>query len=94
MKYQVLDWNTRAINLYKKLGGEIYPELLTMRMYRDDITKLAVSEVGGSWKEYVTIRPANPEDVPEIKQLIQVLQHGTYINTLAIKRVIIHHKCI
>ena len=43
-----------------------------MRMYRDGIAKLAASEVGGSWKEYVTIRPAVPKDVPEIMQLLQV----------------------
>jgi GNAT superfamily N-acetyltransferase len=40
-QWQVLDWNTPAIDFYKSLGAEIMSAWLTMRVEGDNIRKLA-----------------------------------------------------
>lgn len=40
-QWQVLDWNTPAIDFYKSLGAEMMKEWLTMRVDGDDLKKLA-----------------------------------------------------
>ena len=40
-QWQVLDWNTPAIDFYKSLGAEIMSEWLTMRVTGDNLRKLA-----------------------------------------------------
>jgi GNAT superfamily N-acetyltransferase len=40
-QWQVLDWNTPAIDFYKSLGARTMNEWLTMRVEGDDIRKLA-----------------------------------------------------
>jgi GNAT superfamily N-acetyltransferase len=40
-QWQVLDWNTPAIDFYKSLGAEIMSEWLTMRVTADNLRKLA-----------------------------------------------------
>ena len=40
-QWQVLDWNTPAIDFYKSLGAEIMSEWLTMRVTGDKLRKLA-----------------------------------------------------
>ncbi len=40
-QWQVLDWNTPAIDFYKSLGAKTMNEWLTMRVEGDDIKKLA-----------------------------------------------------
>ncbi len=42
-QWQVLDWNTPAIDFYKSLGAKTMNEWLTMRVEGDDIRKLANS---------------------------------------------------
>ena len=39
MVWQCLDWNTKAMDLYKKVGGKCLHELLMIRMSRPDIHK-------------------------------------------------------
>ena len=45
MQWQVLDWNTRAKDLYERIGGEVLPEWLTMRMTRPQLEKFAEGEI-------------------------------------------------
>lgn len=45
MQWQVLDWNTKAIDLYKRIGGDILKEWLTVRMTQPAISKFAAGEV-------------------------------------------------
>jgi GNAT superfamily N-acetyltransferase len=40
-QWQVLDWNTPAIEFYKSLGAEIMKEWLTMRVEGDSLQRLA-----------------------------------------------------
>jgi GNAT superfamily N-acetyltransferase len=40
-QWQVLDWNTPAIDFYKSLGAEMMSQWLTMRVTGDNIRKLA-----------------------------------------------------
>lgn len=40
-QWQVLDWNTPAIDFYKSLGAKTMTEWLTMRVEGEDIRKLA-----------------------------------------------------
>lgn len=40
MEWQVLDWNTPAIDFYKTYGAELDPEWLNGRLYEADIQKL------------------------------------------------------
>lgn len=40
-QWQVLDWNTPAIDFYKSLGAEIMSEWLTMRVEGDAIKRMA-----------------------------------------------------
>ena len=40
-QWQVLDWNTPALDFYKSLGAETMSEWLTMRVEGDNIRKLA-----------------------------------------------------
>ena len=40
-QWQVLDWNTPAIDFYKSVGAEIMSEWLTMRVTGDNLRKLA-----------------------------------------------------
>ena len=42
-QWQVLDWNTPAIDFYKSLGAEMMSAWLTMRIEGDNIRKLAES---------------------------------------------------
>jgi GNAT superfamily N-acetyltransferase len=44
-QWQVLDWNTPAIDFYKSLGAKTMNEWLTMRVEGDDIKKLANTAV-------------------------------------------------
>jgi len=41
LRWQVLDWNTPAIDFYKALGGEIMQEWLTVRLTGDALQRLA-----------------------------------------------------
>ena len=41
MQWQVLDWNTKALDLYERLSGECVREWLTVRMYRPNLLKFA-----------------------------------------------------
>jgi len=41
MRWQVLDWNTPAIDFYKALGAEIMQEWLTVRLTGDALHRLA-----------------------------------------------------
>lgn len=43
MVWQVLDWNTRALELYERIGGQCEKEWLTVRMYEPKITEFAGS---------------------------------------------------
>lgn len=43
-QWQVLDWNTPAIDFYKSLGAKTMNEWLTMRIEGEDIKKLAESD--------------------------------------------------
>ena len=45
MQWQVLDWNTRAAELYERIGGSILREWLTIRMIQPALGKFAVGEV-------------------------------------------------
>ena len=45
MQWQVLDWNTKAIDLYKRIGGVILKEWLTVRMTQPALSKFAAGEV-------------------------------------------------
>lgn len=40
-QWQVLDWNTPAIDFYKSLGAQVMKEWLTMRVEGENIRKLA-----------------------------------------------------
>lgn len=44
-QWQVLDWNTPAIDFYKSLGAKTMDEWLTMRVEGEDIKKLADAAV-------------------------------------------------
>ena len=33
------DWNTRALALYKKLGGKINPDYVDVRLYRPNLRR-------------------------------------------------------
>jgi len=44
-QWQVLDWNTPAIDFYKSLGAKTMNEWLTMRVEGEDIKKLANTAV-------------------------------------------------
>lgn len=41
MVWQVLDWNTRALDLYERVGGQCEREWLTVRMYRPNLQDFA-----------------------------------------------------
>ena len=41
MIWQVLDWNTRATELYQRLGGKVLKEWLTVRMTQPELGKFA-----------------------------------------------------
>lgn len=43
MVWQVWDWNTKAIDFYKRLGGIFVPEVLDFRMYSPNLQELASS---------------------------------------------------
>lgn len=40
-QWQVLDWNTPAIDFYKSLGAKVMNEWLTMRVEGDDLLRMA-----------------------------------------------------
>jgi ribosomal protein S18 acetylase RimI-like enzyme len=42
--WQVLDWNTPAIEFYKSLGAKVLDEWLTMRVEGEALEKLALSD--------------------------------------------------
>lgn len=42
MDWQVLDWNTKAIDLYARLGGQIDHELVFVRFTKETMKKLAI----------------------------------------------------
>ena len=44
MVWQVLDWNTRATELYERLGGSVVKEWLTVRMYADSLRIFAAGD--------------------------------------------------
>ncbi len=41
MVWQVLDWNTKALDLYERVGGVCVKEWLTVRMLRPNILQFA-----------------------------------------------------
>ena len=41
MVWQVLDWNTKAIDFYEKHGGQCLKEWLPMRMNKHTFTRFA-----------------------------------------------------
>jgi GNAT superfamily N-acetyltransferase len=43
-EWQVLDWNTPAIQFYESLGAKVMKEWLTMRVSGDELKKLAAQE--------------------------------------------------
>ena len=45
MDLQVLDWNTKAVDLYKRLGGVFISELVPLRFTKDKIPPLASLEI-------------------------------------------------
>ena len=45
MQWQVLDWNTRAADLYERIGGKILKEWLTIRMTQPILEKFASGEI-------------------------------------------------
>ena len=45
MKWEVLDWNTPAIDFYKSLGGEILHEWLNVRLDKDALRRLAGADI-------------------------------------------------
>ena len=44
MVWQVLDWNTKAAELYERLGGSVVKEWLTVRMYEDNVQRFAAGD--------------------------------------------------
>lgn len=44
MVWQVLDWNTKATELYERLGGSVLKEWLTIRMCKDNLQKFAAGD--------------------------------------------------
>ena len=44
MAWQVLDWNTKAMDLYRRVGGQHMKEWLNVRMTKDTLTKFANGE--------------------------------------------------
>jgi GNAT superfamily N-acetyltransferase len=45
MKWEVLDWNTPAIDFYKSLSGEIQHEWLNVRLNKDALRRLAGADI-------------------------------------------------
>ena len=45
MQWQVLDWNTRATDLYERIGGKIQREWLTIKMAPPELGKFASGEI-------------------------------------------------
>lgn len=45
-EWQVLDWNTPALEFYKSLGARVLDEWLTMRICGEDLKKLASLDKG------------------------------------------------
>ena len=45
MVWQVLDWNTKALELYERIGGKWLKEWLTVRMEKSEIANFASSEL-------------------------------------------------
>ncbi len=45
-EWQVLDWNTPALEFYKSLGARVLDEWLTMRICGEDLEKLASLDKG------------------------------------------------
>lgn len=41
MQWQVLDWNTKAIDFYERIGGKCLKEWLTIRMDKESLTNFA-----------------------------------------------------
>lgn len=41
MRWQVLDWNTPAIDFYDSLGGKLLKEWITVRVMGDDLRRMA-----------------------------------------------------
>lgn len=46
-QWQVLDWNTPAIDFYERMGGKVYREWLTVRVSGDGLRRLAERDDGG-----------------------------------------------
>lgn len=44
MVWQVLDWNTKAAELYERLGGSVVREWLTVRMYDGSLQSFAAGD--------------------------------------------------
>ena len=45
MQWQVLDWNTKAIDLYVRMGGQVMREWVTVRMSQPALTQFAAGGV-------------------------------------------------
>lgn len=48
MKWEVLDWNTPAIEFYNAMGAEIQKEWLNVRLTGDALRRLATTSSGGA----------------------------------------------
>ena len=46
MQWQVLDENTRAMDLYKRIGGRVAEEIVTIRMPHPVLTQFATGNIG------------------------------------------------
>ena len=45
LQWQVLDWNTRAADLYERIGGKCLKEWLTIRMTQPELGAFAAGKV-------------------------------------------------
>jgi len=48
VRWQVLDWNTPAIDFYRKLGAEFLDEWKTVNLQGDALERLAGNAAGGT----------------------------------------------
>ena len=48
MIWQVLDWNTRAAELYERIGGKILKELLTIKLVQPELGTFASRETSAN----------------------------------------------
>ena len=79
MALQVLGWNTKALRLFERVGGECLREWWSVYLYKPNLHKLANQDMKEACTaEKVHFRPATKKDIPAILWLIQVniISHG------------------